>query len=229
MIHHNCPFIRVVHLHFCKISFWFDPQDYAGTRSDFVVVGHPEYNLGKACAEMGKILENWPCWIEFEWFGWWPHDLCLCDHYLWLEWLNLKAEEIWSSNNSIYQWGANSDYQNKWKAAFHKSWTCHSMVLRCTKIDIHHMFVHIGFVYGNLMNQESLWISSNCYGYVDLGSQNTVVKGGSVIFNPDVLMYIHVWYVWRVVYFIFISSCWWFRNPANQLRLVVPHLSGEGC
>ena len=64
--------------------------------------------------------------------------------------------------------------------------------------DIHHMFVHIGFVYGNLMNQESLWICSNCYGYVDLGSQNTVVKGGSVIFNPDVLMYIHVWYVWYI-------------------------------
>ena len=37
----------------------FDPpQDYAGTRSDFVVVGHPEYNLGKACAEMGKFYEE---------------------------------------------------------------------------------------------------------------------------------------------------------------------------
>ena len=29
------------------------PQDFAGTRSDFVVVGHPEYNLGKA-GQRGK-------------------------------------------------------------------------------------------------------------------------------------------------------------------------------
>lgn len=59
VIHHHCPFIRVVHLHFCKISSFVDPQDYAGTRSDFVVVGHPEYNLGKAMWQRwGKYLEN---------------------------------------------------------------------------------------------------------------------------------------------------------------------------
>lgn len=28
--------------------------------------------------------------------------------------------------------------------------------IKMYKKDIHHMFVHIGFVYGNLMNQESL-------------------------------------------------------------------------
>ena len=33
-------------------------QDFAGTRSDFVIVGHPEYNLGKAL-RVASVLEFW--------------------------------------------------------------------------------------------------------------------------------------------------------------------------